>query len=299
MKQKGIAFISAMLVVALVAATAAFLLAQHNLWARQVENLRDQSQAASIARAGINWARLILADDKNEADHLKETWAQSRFGLPLEGGKVSLVITDAQAFFNLNNLVRENEVSERDVQTFQRLLASLNLPPDLAVAVADSEDENSETTYPGGAEDLDYLAQDPPYRAANRAFMDIHDLVRVKGFNAEIVQRLAPYITALPEPTPININTAPAEVIAAVIPEMSVADAKGLVESRPSGFFESVADIRSQFPQIADLSQLALGVSSQHFNIFARAEVGRARINQSVLVARAGELPEIIWKKTQ
>jgi general secretion pathway protein K len=298
-KQQGIAFISAMLVVALVAATATFLLAQQNLWARQVENLRHHSQAASIARAGINWARFILAEDKNEADHLKEAWAESRFGLPLEGGKVSLAITDAQALLNLNNLVRENELSERDVETFQRLLASLNLPPDLALAVADSADENSETAYPGGAEDLDYLAQDPPYRAANRAFMDINDLVRVKGFNAEVVQRLAPYITALPEPTPVNINTAPAEVIAAVIPEMSVGEAKSLVEYRENGFFESVADIRSQFPQITDVSQLAIGVSSQHFNIFARAEVGRARITQSVLVARAGELPQIIWKKTQ
>jgi general secretion pathway protein K len=299
MKQAGIAFIMSLLVVALAAAIATFLLAQQNLWARQVENLNDQAQAASVARAAINWARFILAEDKNESDHVQEAWAEARAGLPLEGAKVSLVIADAQALFNLNNLVRDDELSEKDVQAFQRLLASLNLPPDLALAAADSVDENSDALYPGGAEDLDYLAHDPPYRAPNRAFLDVHDLTRVKGFTPEMVLRLEAFVTALPEPTLVNVNTAPPEILAAVIPEMSMADAGALIEMRKNAPFESVEEMRAQFPQLGDVSQISLGVASQHFKIFVRAEVGRARANQTALVARAGELPQIIWKKTQ
>ena len=299
MKQNGVALIASLLVVALAAAIATFLLAQQNLWARQVENLRDRSQAANIARAATNWARYILAEDQNEVDHAGEAWAEARFGLPMENGQVQIVVTDAQALFNVNNLVRQDAISERDLQAFQRLLANLSLPGDLALAVADSVDGNSEATYPGGAEDLDYLAADPPYRAPNRPFIDAYDLVRVKGFTAEAVNKLAPFVTALPESTALNINTAPAEVLAAVIPEMSVTEAKSLVEARAAGYFETIEEVRERFPQVSEASQVALGVTSQYFNIIVRSEVGRAKAVSTALVARAGELPQIVWQKTQ
>jgi general secretion pathway protein K len=84
MKQAGIALIASLLVVALAAAIATFLLAQQNLWARQVENLRDHAQAVNVSRAAVNWGRYILAEDKNEVDHGLEAWAEARFGLPME-----------------------------------------------------------------------------------------------------------------------------------------------------------------------------------------------------------------------
>ncbi len=296
---KGIALIAALFIVALAATTAAFLLSQQSLWAQQVENLRDQAQAANIARAGINWARFILAEDQNEVDHMQEAWAESRFGLPVENGKISVSVSDAQALFNLNNLVREDKLSEPDLQAFQRLLASLNLPADLALAVADSVDENSEANYPGGAEDLDYLGADPPYRAPNRALIDVDDLIRVKGFDAKTVDLLKPFVTALPEPTAINVNTAPAQVLAAVIPGLSLTEAKSLVEARANRFFSNMKELKQDLPDVTQLPQASLGVTSQHFKIFARAEFGRARVNSETLVARAGELPAIIWHKTQ
>lgn len=299
MRQRGVALITALLVVALTATTATFLLSQQSLWARQVENLRDQAQAANIARAGTNWARLILAEDENDADHMGEAWAASRFALPVDNGAVSLAVSDAQALFNLNNLVRDDQLSERDVQAFQRLLAQFNLSPDLALAVADSIDENSETLYPGGAEDLDYLSADPPYRAPNRVFMDAHDLIRVKGFDEDTVNKLKPFVTALPEPTAVNINTAPAEVLAAIIPDLSVAEAKSLTESMAQRFFSSLAELKEELPDITDVPQTSLAVSSQYFRIFARAEFGRAAFTSETLVARAGELPQIVWQKTQ
>jgi len=299
MKQSGVALIAALLVVALTAATATFLLSQQSLWARQVENLRDQAQAANIARAGTNWARFILAEDNNEADHVGEAWAASRFALPVENGTVSLAVSDAQALFNLNNLVRDDQLSERDVQAFQRLLAQFNLSSDLALAVADSIDENSETNYPGGAEDLDYLSADPPYRAPNRTFLDAYDLIRVKGFDEGAINKLKPFITALPEPTPVNVNTAPAEVLAAVIPDLSLAEAKSLVESRRQRFFSSLAELQEELRDVTQVPQTSLAVASQHFRILARAEFGRASFSSETLVARAGELPQIVWQKAQ
>ncbi|MGH8728376.1 MAG: type II secretion system minor pseudopilin GspK [Burkholderiales bacterium] len=298
-KERGIALVTALFVVALAATTATFVVSRQSLWAQQVQNLRDSAQAASIARAGTNWARFILAADQNETDHAGEAWAALRFGLPVENGKVSVAVSDAQALFNLNNLVREDELSEPDMQAFQRLLATLDLPPELALAVADSVDENSKAVYPGGAEDIDYLGADPPYRAPNRAFVDVDELIRVKGFDAQAVQRLKPFVTALPEPTQVNVNTAPAEVLAAVIPGVSLSQARSLVESRADRFFTSLNELKQEFPEVVNLPQVSLGVTSQHFKIFARAEVGRARQTFETLVARAGELPAIVWQKAQ
>ena len=72
MKQAGIALITVMLIVALTASVAAFMAWQQNIWVRQAENMRDQAQASAIARAAIDWARVVLAEDarKNNVDHL-------------------------------------------------------------------------------------------------------------------------------------------------------------------------------------------------------------------------------------
>ena len=87
-------------------------------------------------------------------------------------------------------------------------------------------------TPPNGAEDQHYLALDPPYRAANRRIADLAELARVKGFDARAVARLEPFVTALPDETPVNVNTAPAAVLRALVPGLGPEDATRLVRAR-------------------------------------------------------------------
>ncbi|MBU1691493.1 MAG: type II secretion system minor pseudopilin GspK [Gammaproteobacteria bacterium] len=302
-RERGVALITVILIVALVASMAAFMAWQQQIWIRQVENLRDQAQAQAVARAAIDWARAVLADDarNNNVDYLGEKWASVLAPLPVENGQVTGSVADQQGLFNLNNLVRNGKASQMDLAVFRRLLELLALPVNLANAVADWIDADSETTYPGGAEDFDYLAVDPSYRAANRIMVEVGNLYRVKGFAPEMVDRLRPFVTALPEPTPVNVNTAPAEVLAALFQELSLGDAKALVEARKSSYFQDQADFRAHLPasKVTQIRDNDFSVNSRYFMVTSLANFGRAQSGYKALLARQGEnWPVVVWKKT-
>ncbi|BAN35149.1 general secretion pathway protein K [Sulfuricella denitrificans skB26] len=302
-RERGVALITVILIVALAASMAAFMAWQQQIWVRQVENLRDQAQAQAVARAAIDWARAVLADDarNNNVDHLGEKWASVLAPLPVENGQVTGSVADQQGLFNLNNLVRNGKASQTDLAIFQRLLELLALPVNLANAVVDWIDADSETTYPGGAEDFDYLAMDPSYRAANRMMVEVGNLYRVKGFAPEMVERLRPFVTALPEPTPVNVNTAPAEVLAALFQDMSLGDAKALVEARKSSYFQDQADFRAHLPatKVTQIRDNDFSVNSRYFMVTSLANFGRAQSGYKALLARQGEKwPVVVWKKT-
>ena len=207
--QRGVAVVVAVLVVALATSTATYMLWQQSLWVRQLENITARAQADAIARAAASWAAAVLAEDNPAIDHLGELWARRLPPIAAEKAQVAGTISDEQAKFNVNNLAREGGVAPHDLIAFQRLLAALGLPAGLAEAVVDWLDPDSEVMQPNGAEDSYYLALDAPYRTAGRRVVDLAELVRVRGFDADILARLAPFVTALPEETLVNVNTAP------------------------------------------------------------------------------------------
>lgn len=302
--ERGVAIITVILIVALAAGMAAFMAWQQQIWLRQVENLRDQAQAQAVARAAIDWARAVLAEDarKNNVDHLGENWATVLVPLPVENGRASGSIADQQGLFNLNNLVRNGKASPPDLAVLRRLLQQLDLPADLANAAADWIDPDAEALLPGGAEDIDYLAMDPPGRSANRMMTEVGNLYRVKGYSRETVERLRPFVTALPEPTPVNVNTAPAEVLAALFQDLTLDDAKALAEARKSGYFRDQADFRSRLPaaKSGQIRDNDFSVSSRYFMVTASASFGRAQVGYNALLARQGdEWPVVVWKKSR
>ena len=303
-RERGVALITVILIVALAASMAAFMAWQQQIWVRQVENLRDQAQAQAVARSAIDWARAVLAEDarNNKVDHLGEKWATVLALLPVENGRVTGSVADQQGLFNLSNLVRNGKSSVADLAVFRRLLELLGLPADSANAAVDWVDADSDTTYPGGAEDIDYLAMDPSYRAANQIMIEVGNLYRVKGFSPEMVERLRPFVTALPEPTPVNVNTAPAEVLAALFQDLSMADAKALVEARKSGYFQDQADFRAHLPatKVGQIRDTDFSVNSRYFMATSSASFGRAQSGYKALLARQGgeNWPVVVWKKT-
>jgi general secretion pathway protein K len=300
-RQRGMAVITAILVVALVASTASFMAWQQQLWMRQVENLNEQAQAREVVLAAIQWARSTLAQDARSGniDHLDESWARALTPLPVEGGQLAGEVRDQQGLFNLNSLVRAGKTSASDLAVFRKLLELLQLPPDLAAAVADWIDPDTEVTYPGGAEDGDYLALDPPYRAANRVLTTVDGLYRIKGFDAATVARLRPFVTALPQPTPINVNTAPAEVLAAVIADLPLDQAEALVTARKGQHFKDIADFRARLPKaVTQVNETLLSVGSRYFLVSGHAGFGRAKVGCAALLEReATAWPKLVWQK--
>lgn len=300
--QHGVAVIMVMLIVAIATTLAVYVSQQQNLWQRQVETQFDHTQARRLGIAGIDWARAVLADDarSNGIDHETEMWTLRLPAMPVENGEVLGVIEDRQGLFNLNSLVLNGTGSAPDIARFQRLLAILNLPAELAPALADWLDADSEV-QPGGAEDGYYLALPRPYRAANRTLTELGELAKVRGFDAQTIARLKPFVAVLPVNGAINVNFAPAEVLAAIAQNLSLSEARMLVQQRRGNPFKDVANFKQRLPgnqvQIDDSS---ISVSSTFFWITGRASVNNSQVVTQALVQRsASGWPVVVWQSVQ
>jgi general secretion pathway protein K len=254
MKQTGVAVIMVLLVLAIVAVTTASLIKRHQYSQAFTSALLHLGQTKAHIQGAQLWAAQVLTADKqaNDVDHLGEVWAQTILPIPVEQGVVSGQITDLQGRFNLNNLVSNNAVNQDAMALFQRMLALQELSPQLAWYLVDWIDSNAETEQQSTLEDAYYLGQTIPYRSANQPLVDISELGLVRGFNLASVAKLAPLVSALPEPTKINVNTTSAQVLMAVSDAISASMAKELMESKN----------KAHWPNDQDFMQAVLGPMS-------------------------------------
>jgi len=290
----------AMGVVALAAITATAMMVTQSSWLRQNELTADHVQAQTLIQVGVDWTRALLRDDRRASniDYLGEPWALRLPPIPVENGSLSGLIEDQQGRFNLNNLVKDGKVNLAQRAHFQRLLSILGLPPELADAVADWVDADSEPQPEGGAEDEYYLALPSPYLAANRPLIDVAELVLVRGFDESVRARLRPYVSALPVFTAVNVNTASPEVIAAVVDDLSLDGARALVEKRDRAYFRDRTDFPDQLPRDVKVANEDIAFSSNYFMVQLRVTIGSAQARSIALLARTdANWPTIVWRK--
>jgi general secretion pathway protein K len=312
--QQGVAIITALLIVALAVTTATYLLWQQSLWTRQVENLMARSKANAIAQAGAQLARGQLnefADTKIIYQFLGKP-----LPLPAEGASLVGMMVDEQSKFNINNLVYGYEAvpsatptptpspsgratpttnpttptaktpNYRDI--FIALLKDLKLPETLMDSLIAWIDETGQAQ-----DDLTYLAKDPPYRSAHRRMIDINELYRVKDFTPEIVEKLKPYVTALPGTTALNVNTAPAILLEATgLPDSIVAT---IVKERESAPYLKKEDLTKALA--GTTLPWTVDVTSKYFVASGRVTQGNVDIGYSALLERpaAGSTPGTAW----
>ena len=298
--QAGVAVVTALLIVAIIATLASYVALGQQVWLRQAQNIADRTQAQTVISGAFDWAAVILTLDAqdNQTDDLTQAWAQVLPPLPAEGGVVTGRITDAQGRFNLNNLVRQGTVSAEDVLVFQRLLQEQDLPVELVGALVDWLDGDS-VTQPNGAEDVDYLSGERPYRAANQPLQSVEELRLVKGFSGEIVNKLRPFVTALPQATAININTASAELLSALF-AISLTEAQQLVDQRSEEPFKDIKDLKQRLPANTPLPKVPYDVRSSYFEVDVAAMFGRLQQRSQALLYRADGAPvKILWHQQQ
>lgn len=299
-KQHGVAIVLAMGVVTLAALTATAIMVSQSTWYRQNELTTDHVQAQTLTQVGVDWTRALLSDDRraSNVDYLGEPWALRLPPMPVENGELAGRINDQQGAFNLNNLVKEGKVNLTQLAHFKKLLSMLNLPPALGDTLADWLDADSVPQPQGGAEDAVYLAMQPPYLAANRPLVDVAELVLVSGFDDGVRARLRPFVSALPAFTPVNVNTAPPEVIAAVIEGLGLDDARTLVQKRGMAYFRDRLDFQDRLPKNIQPAVEDISFSSDYFLVQLRATIGSAESSSVALLARTGNnWPDIVWRK--
>ena len=286
--QRGVAILTAMLVVTVGTIIAVNLMWQATLDIRRAEAALAADQGLLLMQGAEAWAADILRLDQvnsPDSDHLSEEWAIELPPLPVGGGTIVGRLEDLQGRFNLNNLVNvqgtENELAR---QQLERLLTLLELDAALAGAVLDWIDPDIEAHFPDGGEDAAYADTDPQYRTPNSMLTSTSELLAIRGFDAESYAALAPYVTVLPIGTTINVNTASAYVLASLSEELDLSTAESLIEERAGAQF---TDIDAVFEGLvaAEMLQRIDGVS-EHFLLTATVTLGTNQLTMRSVLQR-------------
>ncbi|HTM28106.1 MAG TPA: type II secretion system minor pseudopilin GspK [Rhodanobacter sp.] len=302
--EHGAALLMAMAIMAMAAVAATTMLVALSTWSRQSGLAADHVQAEELVTAGGDWTRATLFDDRRNSgdiDHAGEPWALRLPPIPFENGELAGRIEDQQGLFNLNNLVRNGKLDVTQYARFQRLLSMLGLPGDLAGALADWLDADRIPQPAGGAEDAYYGGLAQPYLSANAPLTDLDELALVRGFDLGVRARLAPFVTTLPGTTALNVNTAPAEVLAAVVNGLDLDSARLLVARRDGIFYRNNADFLSQLGQDATVPAQDIRVGSDYFLVTLRVTYGKTLARGQLLLARVDPTrwPDVVWRKVR
>ena len=296
---QGVALITAVLITAAIAIAAVAMAAQQNLDVRRTANIIDGDRSYVFALGVESWAMQILIRDRrdNQTDNLHEDWASQLPPISVEGAVVTGHIEDMQGRFNLNNLLKDGKLSPLDMERFQRLLTIVGLDPNLADAVVDWLDADSDVTQPAGAEDPQYLRADVPYRAANRPMVSPSELLLVQGFTADVYQKIEPYVCALPARTAINVNTTSKEVLMSLADNINENDAQQLIDDRgDKGYASLETFLQDKALAGRGVKQDGLSVATDYFLLDAATKFDRAQTHLYSLLARSTTGINVIYR---
>jgi general secretion pathway protein K len=308
--QRGAAILLAMLIVTLVATLSATALWQQWRGVEVETAERERLQSAWLLHGALDWARLILREDARagNTDHLAEPWAVplkearlSAFLATSEGATdtadsvqnvfLSGGITDLQARLNVTNLVQGGEPQTTSVQAFARLFAALGLLDAELLTMVDQlqmAQLAQLTTAPqqGDAKKNQAAAK---FAATASLIPTTFSQLAWLGLSPATLRTLQPYVTVLPQRTPVNINTASAIVLHASIPKLNLADAQKLVAARAQSHFRSLSDVAKALdnPDQA-LSESLHSVNSNYFEVQAALRVEGRQVFERATVRRDG-----------
>ena len=284
-RERGVALLTAVILVALATVVAAAIAFDTTLTARRAAGTAALDQALQLAAVPESIAAYVLTDQLGQAGtsvHGDQPWARA-FG-PTEivpGSFLEAQAVDLQGRFNLNDLVDASGARNAlATQVFERLLENVGLEPAWAELMVDWIDSDTQPQS-GGAEDSVYTGLTPGYRPPNRAITSTSELLALRDFGAERYARIAPYVAALPRGTPINLCTASGALLDALTEQQQWQPAPDALERNRSGkCFPTDSEFRASFadPQVYDALTQSLSVAqtSTWFSLRAFVSIGTA-----------------------
>jgi general secretion pathway protein K len=234
-------------------------------------------------------------------------------------------IEDAQAKFNLRNLVASPapgvlQLNTEQISAYQRLLVSLGANSQLAkntavqlraslaqsatrfqtvtsTASASTSASSTAATQPiqggstgGGFTDKPGIDDDNDTGGAPLQMTSVDSLLDIPGYTPEMVAQLRPFVTILPTATAVNMNTASAQVISAIVPEMNLSSAQAFVARRQTVFFHNIGDVQLALTgsgvQSTAIDPSEMDVTTSYFLIHGRVQHERAEVDRTTLVYR-------------
>lgn len=277
-KQRGMAIISALLIAAVVAVLAGAMLTRQTVFTRSLEAEQLRLQGQWLLQGSLEHSRKMLweARQKDVLTRLDQPWAR------LQRGVFDGRIDDEQGKFNLRNLVNRQQVDTEQLQGFERLCRTLGVDPAVSRRISQRVIGSYEVP-----------AKYPMLRS-------LDELSAIEGLDPQLLHRLQAYISVLPGQTWINGNTASAEVLSAVVPQLSLSQAQGLVAERDSGrWFINRGDFvnRLHLPQVA-VESVLVGITSEWFRVQGQARREQRRVTIDALLHRPEDRqPQVIWSR--
>lgn len=262
--QRGTAIVVALFVTALVATIAVAMMARLHTDTRRTELLLNNIQANLNVEGETDWAieQLIQNIKLQKPNQIVDATPITSPRITVDGAHLTAVITDEQAKLNLNNLTDQN---------YQNIFLRL-----MQILAPDTGTEQAKAILAGIIDwitpgirnstfDSSYAGMNPPYRAPHQMMSSVSELQLIKGMTPKLFAKIAPYLTALPEKTQININNADIPIIMSLAPGISNATAKAIIVARKETPFVS-PDRLAQFPGVSgDAIKDTTAVLSQYF----------------------------------
>ncbi len=319
-EQSGAALLTAMIIVTLVASLASAMV-WRQYRAVQIEAAeRARAQAAWILQGSLDWARLILREDAIEnqrvlargepaMDHLGEVWAvplaEARLSTFLAAEKsnaedgpeafLSGSLEDAQGRYNLRNLLSAGPLPALEKRVLERLCTSVSAPPGTAdliikqLRAAFEVPSSAQTSASGPNGGAVVVAQSADSDKSQTPLQPkTLDQMTWLGLSSDTVERLRPLLILLPAPTPVNLNTAPRDVIAALFDNMDLASAERLVQARQANPLKTVQDAAAYFPSNVVLSADRAATTSSFFIVKGRLRLEERVLEERSLIQRRG-----------
>ena len=313
--QRGVAVITALLLTTLAVTIVASLFWRQQVQVRSMENQRLHLQTKWILRGALDWTRLILP--VSAVDNFGMTTPDGIWATPLaetrlddyverervEGEQfdatLSGQISDAQARYNLANLAVSKSLNPGQIEAFRRLLTNVQLDPSLALlaaqAVADGQSAAAAgLNSQGGVLQAGQASAVQSSGSESMEFIRVEDLLSVPGFTPAMVERLRPFVIVLPVPTAVNVNTASAEVLAAIVLDFSSSEATALLYRRKSGYFRDEAAFLAQLNGKKLIAGVNVVVKSDYFLIDSRVRLDRAALDAQALVRLDGSTVKLL-----
>jgi general secretion pathway protein K len=285
--QQAAALITALLMVAIVAVIAAAMFARENFLVTRTITLQNDQRMQAAAQVSIIWAKQLM----QQPEKIKISPVQMP-AAHFHGIVIQAELEDAQSRFNINNL------SDYAAQPALAQLMEI-VQPQIGSSKAEQLVKNIAAfiSFHASQSDNIYYKQVPPYQVSHEAMVSVSELRLVDGVNADLYNSLEKYITALPGNTPINVNTASAQVLASLAPNMSLAVGKSIVSQRVYQPFASLDEFKNLGILKAYKISLPLTVVSDYFLLKTTLSIGKQQLSLITLLQHKDKHDSVVlWQ---
>jgi general secretion pathway protein K len=296
--QRGVALLSALMILALAALLAYGLIEQGRFAIDRAAGAQRGAQARALADGLFDYALIGLQRDAQNGavDSRAEEWAKPLPALPVPQGLVSGRLEDLNGRINLNGFAGSQSQAAVTLKLLTRLLEILKLNPQIALRIQDAIDADDSNL--GAGEDIDFMAARPATRAPNRLLMRVSELRNLPGLNAADYATLSPYVCATDTDSTLNINTAEVPVLMSLDANISEDLAKKIAHDGQASYTSVSLFIvevsQSGGPANMQLVEPWLGVKSDDFLAHARIKLDGVDYRYTARLNR--KRPQVVWR---